>query len=116
MKFFGGLLVTVATLPAFAADATGNWTVDGMIGNFPIQTVCSFTQKDSALTGACKVDGAEFQLTGQVNGSDMTWKYEVDYQGQHLTVTYKAKLDSASSMKGIVSVMDGSGEFTAKRQ
>ncbi|MGH9559391.1 MAG: hypothetical protein ACRD30_09140 [Bryobacteraceae bacterium] len=114
MKIWLGLLLTV--VPMFGADVTGKWAVDGKIGDFPIQPVCALTQKDAALTGACSLQGADFPLTGSVNGKDLTWQYEVDYQGMHLTVVYKATLDTDDSMKGTVSVMDGSGAFTAKRQ
>jgi hypothetical protein len=96
-----------AALPALAAGPAGTWSIDGMIGDFPIQAVCNLTEKDNRLGGSCTAQGADFPITGSVAGNDVTWSYEVDYQGQHLVVTYKATLDSPSSMKGTVSVMIG---------
>lgn len=109
---------TLLPLPAAAADVAGAWKVDGSIGEFPVDLVCTLEETDKKLTGACKgTDIGELALKGENNGATVTWSYDVNYQGQQLTIVYTGTIESATTMKGSISVSGNpSGSFTAKKQ
>ncbi len=71
------------------------------------------------MTGAChgKDITGDLPVKGTVSGKNVGWSYDIDYQGQSLTVEYKATLESASKMQGTIGVMgNDSGTFTGKKQ
>lgn len=110
--------VTVA-LSAGAADVSGTWLVNVAIGGqAPVDLTCAMKEADKKLTGSCQ--GAQFPqlaITGTTDGAKATWSYSVNYQGQDMTIVYNATVESATAMKGTVSVMgQESGQFTAKKQ
>jgi hypothetical protein len=101
-----------------AADVSGSWKLDGAIGQFPIDLVCSLTQTDAQLTGTCKGDPiGELPVRGEVGANDIRWSYDVNFQGQQVTIVYIATLESATNMKGSVEVMGmPAGQFTGRKQ
>ncbi|HEY7389621.1 MAG TPA: hypothetical protein VH640_13990 [Bryobacteraceae bacterium] len=103
---------------AAAGDVSGNWKVTGSIGQFAVNLVCSFHDAGGKLTGSCKgEDIGEVQLTGEEDGKTVKWSYNVNFQGMPLTVNYAGTLDSATAMKGQISVMGTeSGSFAATKQ
>lgn len=112
------LLLAAASLSAIADDAatlTGKWQTHQLIaGNESTQT-CTFTQKDTELTGTCNSERGTVQITGKVEGKKVTWSYKSEYNGTPLTVIYNGALESATKIAGTVSVPEFSvdGEFTA---
>jgi hypothetical protein len=112
------LTVLIAFLLAVAADVTGKWKVEGTIGNFPVNLVCTFKEDNGKLTGVCKgEDVGELKITGETDSKTVKWNYDVNFQGQQFTVFYEAQLESANEMKGTITVMGNpSGSFTAKKQ
>lgn len=103
---------------AAAADVAGDWQIEGTIGQMPVQVVCTLSQSDRKLTGACRnQEVGELPLSGETQGDTATWTYRVNYQGQEFTVAYNGTLESASAMKGSISV-DGApqGSFTGQKQ
>ena len=111
-------IALVAAFPVAAAEISGDWKLEGSIGQFPVDIVCSLKEADSKLTGVCKgADIGELALAGDTDGKTVKWSYEVNFQGQQFTIVYTATLDSATSMKGTISVMGNpSGSFTGKKQ
>lgn len=101
-----------------AADVSGSWKLDGAIGEFPVDLVCTLKQTDAALSGACKGDPiGELPVSGEVGATDIRFSYQVNFQGQPLTITYVAVMESATAMKGSVEVMGmPSGQFTGRKQ
>jgi hypothetical protein len=111
------LLASAVVLPAAAEDASlsGAWQVVSNIAGNESRMDCSFTQKESDLTGPCRSDRGNVEVKGRVDGKRVTWTYKTEYQGNPLTVTYKGTLDSATKMTGTVSVVEFGveGDFTA---
>jgi hypothetical protein len=72
-------------------------------------------QTDDKLTGTCKSADKEVQITGGLEGKKVTWKYESDYNGSPLTLTYTATLDDSEKISGSVEVQPFgvTGDFTA---
>ena len=67
------------------------------------------------LTGTCGGQLGEGEVTGEVNGDEVTFRYTVDFMGQDLEFVYSVTLDG-DTMTGTVSVFGTMGEFTASRQ
>jgi hypothetical protein len=115
------LLASTALLfasSAFAAGApslTGQWTVHQNIANNESDQECKFVQTDDKLTGSCKSNDKDVQITGSIVGTKLTWKYDSDYNGTALTLTYTATLDDSGKIAGSVEVQPFgvTGDFTA---
>ena len=112
-------LFLFASLPALADDVSGVWKVNGLIADHTITPTCTLKQADKQITGSCKVDADHtLSVGGSVDGKQVTWKYDQEYEGTVYTLTYAGTLDSDTSMKGTVTAdpSDSSGDFTAKKQ
>jgi hypothetical protein len=111
-------LLAVATA-AYAADSpslTGNWTVHNSIANNESDQQCTFVQKDNAISGTCRsADDKDLAVTGSVDGKKVTWKYESEFNGSPLTLTYTATIDDPAKITGTVEVQPFgvTGDFTA---
>jgi hypothetical protein len=56
-------------------------------------------------------------ITGAVKGTDFTFSFSSDLQGNKLDVEYKGTIESKDALKGTMSMAGfGNGTFTAKRQ
>lgn len=111
------LLVSAAAL-ATAADnisLNGKWQVHSNIAGNENDQACTFTQKDSDLTGSCTSEKGAVTITGKVDGKKVTWAYKSDYQGTPLTVNYDGTLNSDNKINGSVNVPEFSADddFTA---
>ena len=94
---------------------TGTWPWTN-VGNQSEQS-CAFTQKDAALTGTCRGERGEVQITGKVDGKSVTWQFEIDYEGTKLTPLYTGTLEAADKIAGSVDIqgMGIGGDFVATR-
>jgi len=115
---FTSLLTLAAAVPAAAADVGGSWQIEGTIGQMPINVVCDLVEKDHKLTGNChNSDFSDLKVTGEATDTTANWTYDVNYQGQQLTVSYNGKLKSATEMEGEIAVGGSpTGSFTAKKK
>ncbi|MGO9337844.1 MAG: hypothetical protein ACLPH3_03125 [Terracidiphilus sp.] len=117
-KSFIASMFVLATMPLLAADsssAAGKWKIHNDIAGNESDQECTFAQNDKALTGSCKTENGEVKITGTVDGKKITWKYESEYNGTPLTMSYTGTCDDTGNMKGDVDVepFGVSGEFTA---
>ena len=116
-KFLAASAILFAS-SAFAAGApnlTGTWSVHNSIAGNESDQECKFVQADNKLTGTCKAQEKDVEITGSLDGNKLTWKYESDYNGTPLTLTYTATLDDSGKISGSVEVQPFSvtGDFTA---
>ena len=111
------LFAAAASAAADAPSIAGKWQVHTSISGNESDAVCTFAQKDDALTGNCASDRGTFEITGKINGTKVTWSYKSDYNGTPLTVKYDGAVDAAAGMKGSVAVPEFNvdGNFTATR-
>ena len=117
------LLTAAVGLPAGAREGslTGNWQIQRIAAGNEGQQECTFTQKDSDLTGSCSSDRGTVEISaGKVDSKSVTWTCKGDSTGGTATLVYKGILDSADSptkITGKVTVVEYSveGEFTATR-
>jgi len=103
---------TVAT-PSTSAAATsagptsslaGNWHVHVTVNGTDYESDCVFTQTDKAIGGTCKTDNGDAKVAGAVDGNKATWKYDSDYQGTPINLTYTGVRDDAGIVSGTVDV------------
>jgi hypothetical protein len=114
--FFSLLLLSTALLSAAdASSLNGTWQIHINIAGNESDRACTFVQKESALTGTCPSDHGEVQLTGKVDGKQVTWTYKAEYEGSPITVKYEGRLESATKIVGGVNVAEygADGDFTA---
>jgi len=106
----------IVGVAAQAPSVTGTWSVVANVSGTQSEQTCAFTQQQAELTGTCKGERGSFPITGKVDGTTVTWQFEIDYEGQKLVPVYSGKLD-ADKIAGSVDVqgMGVSGEFTATR-
>ena len=112
------LLLLIASAAFLAADdypsIVGKWQVHSSISGNDFEMVCTFAQKDKALSGSCASDRGTFDLTGTIDGNKVAWSYKSEYNGMPLTVNYEGVLASAK-ISGNVNVPEFSvgGDFSA---
>jgi len=115
-----GALLAVAAVVfaplAGAADVTGTWIMAVQTSAGSGAPTFILVQKGEALSGNYKGQLGEAQVTGTVQGDDVTIEYKIDAQGQNLAVKYSGKTDG-KTMSGKVSLGQfGEGTFTGTKQ
>jgi hypothetical protein len=112
-------VVFVSTSIALAADSTsisGKWKVHTSVAGNENDMSCTITQKDNQLTGTCKAEGPEGNLSGEADGKKIKWTYNSEYNGSPVTSKYSGTFDSAANqITGTLTVEEYSvdGDFTA---
>jgi hypothetical protein len=112
------IFLGVSVLPVLAQDLSGDWKVTGDIGGYALRAVCTLKQTaDHKLTGTCKGEGAGSPLTGEIVGRDVTWKYDLDYNGTVYPLEFSGSMVSDFAIKGEVEAgVVANGPFTARKQ
>jgi len=110
------VLALVMVALAFGADVTGKWTAsfDTQIG---VQNYTYNLKVDGGkLTGTAKSQFGETAITeGTVNGDDIAFVENLDFQGQPLRIEYKGKV-SGDEIRFTRKVADvATEEFVATR-
>jgi len=110
-------VVSTVVPGAQSASLTGNWAVTATVAGNESSQTCAFTQKDAELTGTCKGERGEVTIAGKVDGKNVTWKFQIEYEGQILTPVYAGTIEPGDKISGSVDVqgMGVSGEFVATR-
>lgn len=110
-------IVSTAALQAQPTAVGGTWTVRADISGNQSESTCTFTQKESDLTGSCAGERGTVMITGKVDGKTVNWQFDTQYEGQTLTVYYSGTSQSADKITGTINVqpMNVSGEFTATK-
>lgn len=99
-----------------SASVVGKWEIHTSIAGNDNDQACTFTQKDSDLTGNCTgTEKGTVEVTGKVDGKKVSWSYKSDYNGSPLTMKFDGKMDSATKIAGDVTVPEFGvdGDFTA---
>jgi hypothetical protein len=109
------LLFASFVFAAGVPNLTGQWTVHNSIAGNESDQECKFVQTENKLTGTCGVEEKEVRITGSIDGNKVTWKYESEYNGSPLTLTYTGTLDDSGKIAGSVDVdpFGVTGDFTA---
>src|SRR3954471_23758989 len=117
----GAIVILVTAMSARGSaqakvDVTGKWAFNVETSAGAGQPNFTFKQDGEKLTGHYAGAFGEADLTGTVKGSDITFSFTVDAQGNALKETYTGTVDK-DTMKGKL-VIEGFGEgtFTGKKQ
>lgn len=110
-------LASIASAQAAKVDLTGKWifnvTTDAGSGTPTI----TLKQDGEKLTGHYNGQLGDVDVAGSVKGSDFTFGFSSDLQGNKLDVTYKGTVVNKDEVKGTLSIAGlGEGTFTGKRQ
>ena len=117
---FGVLMMAATAAVAFAADVTGTWTAsfDTQVG--AQKYTYTFKVDGNKLTGKAKADSeaikGESEITeGTVNGDDISFVENVDFQGMPIRIVYKGKI-AGDEIKFTRTILDMfTEELVAKR-
>ncbi len=115
------LLFMAAPILALAADGislSGRWQIQRSAGGNDSQQDCVITQKNRDLSGTCEsADRGTVQISGKVDGKNVTWTYKGESPGGPVTVIYTGAVESENKISGKVNAVEFSieGEFTATR-
>lgn len=106
----------VMLAPASGADIAGTWTAsfDTQIG---VQNYTyTFKVDGTQLTGTAKSDNGNVQIAeGTINGDDISFVENLDFQGMPLRIVYKGKV-SGDQIKFTRTILDMfTEELVAKR-
>jgi hypothetical protein len=109
------LLFACSAFAVAAPSLTGQWSLHNSIAGNESDQQCSFVHTDNTLSGSCKSEDREVKITGSVDGNKVTWKYDSEYNGSPITLTYTATLDDSGKIAGSVEVepFGVTGDFTA---
>ena len=109
------LLFAASAFAAGAPSLTGEWSIHNSIAGNESDQACKFVQTDNKLSGTCKSQDNDVEITGSLDGNKVTWKYDTDYNGSTLTLVYTATLDDSGKIAGSVEVQPFAvtGDFTA---
>jgi hypothetical protein len=114
------VLIFTGLICVFAADITGKWTTefDSQVG---LQKyIFEFKADGAKLTGMAisNIGGVEAKTAlteGKINGDEITFVENLNYQGMELRISYKGQI-SGDEIKFSRTVGDAGGEqFVAKR-
>ena len=116
--FWGAIALVAPVAPQTqSVSVSGTWTVSSSVSGSQSEQTCTFTQKDTELTGSCEGDRGSVSITGKVDGKKVTWQFDTEYEGQKLTPVYSGTVESPERIVGTVDVrgMGVRGEFTATK-
>jgi hypothetical protein len=109
------LTATVSVAQSSQPSLTGKWTLHQSVAGNDSDSECTFTQKDSDLSGTCGTgDQSGPKITGKVDGTKVTWSSNSDYNGTALTMKYSGKLEDGK-ITGTLTIdpFGVDGDFTA---
>jgi predicted porin len=110
-------LTAVAAAQATKVDLTGKWLFNVQTDAGSGTPTVTLKQDGDKLTGHYIGLLGDVDLTGSVKGSDFTFSFSSELQGNRVDTTYKGTIVNKDELKGSVSIAGlGDGTFTAKRQ
>jgi hypothetical protein len=90
------LATALFALTAAAADISGTWKGTAQTPNGPVERTFVFKQDGTKLTGETKSDmfGNSVIKDGKVEGDEVTFHIDINYEGNDATLSYKGKVTS----------------------
>ena len=111
------LALTLAAIPAFAAEVDGKWTgtVSTPGGDFPVQF--EFKADGATLTGTTmSPDGMSVNIKdGKIEGDTITFGVSLDFGGMPLEIAYKGVV-SPAELKMTADVAGMTMDFVVKKE
>jgi len=99
-----------------SANISGVWNATVETAQGTGNPVFTLKQEGEKLTGNYKGALGEGAITGTLKGSDISFSFKLNFQGQDVVITYTGKVDG-NSMKGKAKLGElGEADWTAKKQ
>jgi len=98
---------------------TGSWILEVSSDQGITMPELTLVQEGMKLTGHYSSDAlGENDITGMVEGSNVTVSFEADLQGQSAPVSYKGTVDEEGVWSGTLDIAGGllTGTFKAKKK
>ncbi len=111
------LFVALGSVTALAADFNGKWTAQVETPRGTMNLTFNFHVDGSKLTGTVSTMRGDMDIqNGKVDGDNISFDQEMNFNGNDFKITYTGKADGPDSIKFTRQFGDrGSQEFTAKR-
>jgi hypothetical protein len=115
MKRLAGVtFVLTAALSLLAADLTGTWSANVVLGAGNGTATFKLMQTGDTLSGTYSCVLGDATVTGTVKGNQVEWSFQSDQAGK---IVYTGTLDGASRIKGTCEYGAlGKGTFTADKK
>jgi hypothetical protein len=110
-----GALASGAAAPT---SVTGTWNLATNVAGNTGTPTCTFKQEAEKITGTCSgPNNTQSEVSGEVTDTKVTFRYNIEWEGNPLTLVYTGTLDTETTMKGAIDVqpMNVPGEFTATK-
>ena len=113
------LALAVWAAPAQAqADVAGTWDMSVSTDNGITNPSMTLVQNGTSISGTYSSEAlGEADVSGSVDGNEVTISFEATLQGQAIPVIYHATLGDDGKLSGSLDIADGmlTGTFTATR-
>jgi len=125
IRLVGNLVTAIAIMFAVVAQSsaqtnmTGSWILEVSSDQGITMPELTLVQEGMKLTGHYSSDAlGENDITGMVDGGNVTVSFEADLQGQSAPVSYKGTVDEEGIWSGTLDIAGGllTGTFTAKKE
>ena len=125
IRLVGNLVTAIAIMFAVVAQSsaqtnmTGSWILEVSSDQGITMPELTLVQEGMKLTGHYSSDAlGENDITGMVDGGNVTVSFEADLQGQSAPVSYKGTVDEEGVWSGTLDIAGGflTGTFTAKQK
>jgi hypothetical protein len=125
IRFAGSLITAIAIMFAVVTQSsaqtnmTGSWDLEVSTDQGITTPELSLVQEGMKLTGHySSASLGESDITGTVNGSNVTISFDANLQGQAAPVSYTGTVDEAGSWSGRLDIADGllTGTFKATKK
>ena len=125
IRLAGNLVTAIAIMIAVVAQSsaqtnmTGSWILEVSSDQGITMPELTLVQEGMKLTGHYSSDAlGENDITGMVDGGNVTVSFEADLQGQSAPVSYKGTVDEEGVWSGTLDIAGGllTGTFTAKKE
>ena len=125
IRLVGNLVTAIAIMFAVVAQSsaqtnmTGSWILEVSSDQGITMPELTLVQEGMKLTGHYSSDAlGENDITGMVDGGNVTVSFEADLQGQSAPVSYKGTVDEEGVWAGTLDIAGGllTGTFTAKKE
>ncbi len=125
IRLASNLVTAIAIMFAVVAQSsgqtnmTGSWILEVSSDQGITMPELTLVQEGMKLTGHYSSDAlGENDITGMVDGGNVTVSFEADLQGQSAPVSYKGTVDEEGVWSGTLDIAGGflTGTFTAKKK
>lgn len=103
---------------AAQVDVAGTWALVVTTDYGVTNPTVTFEQDGEDLTGRYASETlGQSDVSGSVDGSEVTWRFEASSQGQAFSVVYRGTVDDDGVLTGTIDLADGlmTGTFRATR-